>query len=205
MRKFHVDEIIVKLIYKDAENRWYETIGKIERDVGVSGGLSVRYGVRQERTNQQNAVSLEWPKDLGAYVATSSEEIPLFPPTLSGFRSEDGKDFWGKPFSTRGSVRIGQGGDWEGIWKFPNTMNGCSHGVFMIRWRSADPNIRVHSVVAYSAAVVSRSEVKTGIFGYMSGTNCDQPMFKCADAPYRVQGTLLVDVFYELKFWQAAP
>ena len=47
MRKFHVDEIIVKLIYKDAENRWYETIGKIERDVGVSGGLSVRY-VRQE-------------------------------------------------------------------------------------------------------------------------------------------------------------
>jgi pyrimidine deaminase RibD-like protein len=205
MRKFHVDEITVKLIYKDAENRWYETIGKIERDVGVSGGLSVRYGVRQERTNQQNAVSLEWPKDLGAYVATSSEEIPLFPPTLSGFRSEDGKDFWGKPFSTRGSVRIGQGGDWEGIWKFPNTMNGCSHGVFMIRWRSADPNIRVHSVVAYSAAVVSRSEVKTGIFGYMSGTNCDQPMFKFADAPYRVQGTLLVDVFYELKFWQAAP
>jgi len=41
MRKFKVDEIIVKLIYKDAENRWYETIGKIERDVSVSGGLSV--------------------------------------------------------------------------------------------------------------------------------------------------------------------
>jgi pyrimidine deaminase RibD-like protein len=47
MGKFKVDEITVKLIYKDAENRWYETIGKIERDVSVSGGLSVRY-VRQE-------------------------------------------------------------------------------------------------------------------------------------------------------------
>jgi hypothetical protein len=84
-------------------------------------------------------------------------------------------------------------------------MNGCSHGVFMIRWRSADPNIRVHSVATHSTANASRSEAKTGIFGYMSGTNCDQPLFKFADTLYRVQGTLLVDLFYELKFWQAAP
>jgi hypothetical protein len=155
--------------------------------------------------SQESAVPLEWPKDFGAYIATSSEEIPLFPSTLSGFRSEDGKDFWGKPFSTRASVRIFQGNDWEGIWKFPNTKNGCARGVFMIRWRSADPNIRVHSVVEYSAVLASRAEAKTGIFGYMAGTNCEQPMFKFADAPYRVRGTLLVDVFYELKFWQAAP
>jgi hypothetical protein len=51
MRKFKVDEITVKLIYKDAENHWYETIGKIERDVSVTGGLSVRY-VRQKRAKQ---------------------------------------------------------------------------------------------------------------------------------------------------------
>lgn len=51
MRKSQVDEITVKLIYKDAENHWYETIGKIERDVGVAGGLTVRY-VRQGRTKQ---------------------------------------------------------------------------------------------------------------------------------------------------------
>jgi hypothetical protein len=155
--------------------------------------------------SQQSAVPLEWPKDLGAYIANSSEEIPLFPSTLSGYRSEDGKDFWSKPFSTRGSIRIFQGSDWEGIWKFPNTMNGCSHGVFMVLWRSADPNIRVHSVVAYSATVASGSEAKTGIFGYMSGTNCEQQMFKFADALNRLRGTLLVDLFYELKFWQAAP
>jgi hypothetical protein len=153
----------------------------------------------------QQSVSSEWPKEFGAYIATSSEEIPAFPSTLSGFRSGDSKDFWGKPFSTKGSIRISQGNDWEGIWKFPNTMNGCSHGVFMVRWRSADPNSRVHSVATYSAAVASRSEVKTGIFGYMSGTNCEQPMFKFADTLYRTQGTLLVDLFYELKFWRAAP
>jgi hypothetical protein len=51
MRKFHVDEITVRLIYKDAENHWYETVGKIERDVMATGGLSVRY-VRQERAKQ---------------------------------------------------------------------------------------------------------------------------------------------------------
>jgi hypothetical protein len=51
MRKFKVAEITVKLIYKDAENHWYETIGKIERDVMAVGGLSVRY-VRQQRAKQ---------------------------------------------------------------------------------------------------------------------------------------------------------
>jgi hypothetical protein len=51
MRKSKVAEITVKLIYKDAENHWYETIGKIERDVSATGGLAVRY-VRQERAKQ---------------------------------------------------------------------------------------------------------------------------------------------------------
>ena len=48
MRKQGVDDITVALIYKDAENRWYKTIGKIERNVSETGGLSVKY-VRQER------------------------------------------------------------------------------------------------------------------------------------------------------------
>jgi hypothetical protein len=51
MRTQRVDDIIVALIYKDAENHWYKTVGKIERNVSEPGGLSVRY-VRQERTKQ---------------------------------------------------------------------------------------------------------------------------------------------------------
>jgi hypothetical protein len=51
MRKSKVAEITFKLIYKDAENHWYETIGKIERDVSAVGGLTVRY-LRQERAKQ---------------------------------------------------------------------------------------------------------------------------------------------------------
>jgi hypothetical protein len=152
--------------------------------------------------SKQSAVPLEWPKNLGAYIAMTSEGIPLFPSTLSGFRSEDGKDFWNKPFPTKGSIRIFQGKDWDGIRKFPNTVNGCSSGVFMIRWRSADPNVRIKTSATNNAAVASRSRTKPGVFGYMSGTNCDQPLFKFGESS---DGATLVDVYFELKFWQAAP
>jgi len=152
--------------------------------------------------SQQSTIRPAWPEEKGAHIATSGEAIPNFPTTLSGYRSEAGKDFWGKPFSTRGTIRVFQGTDWDGIWKFPNTMNGCSSGVFMIRWRSADPNVLIQSSAVNNAAVESRSQTKPGAFGYMSGTNCDQPMFKFAESS---DGATLVDVYYELKFWQAAP
>lgn len=140
-----------------------------------------------------------WPKNAGVFVATSSETIPPFPRSLSGYRSENNKDFWNQPFTLRGSLRLFGRDVWEGIPHFPDTMNGCSAGVFMVRWRSADPSIAVQSSVRYSSSVPSKT-TGTGVFGYMSGSNCEQPMFKV-----EVAGSRLVDVYYELKFWQAAP
>jgi hypothetical protein len=81
-------------------------------------------------------------------------------------------------------------------------MNGCSAGVFMIRWRSANPEIRVQSSVRYSGNTAAA--VKTGSFGYMTGSNCEQPMFSFGDTT-SANGSNLVDIYYELKFWQAAP
>lgn len=155
-------------------------------------------------TSQQRPARPTWPKQAGAYIAKSSEAIPAFPRELSGYRSEDGKDFWGKPFSVTGTMRVFQGNGWLGIPEFPSTMNGCSSGFFMIRWRSASPNVPVQSSVRYSAAVAGRGDIKTGSFGYMSGTNCEQPMFNFGNERNR-NGATLVDVHYELKFWQAAP
>jgi hypothetical protein len=143
-----------------------------------------------------------WPKDRGEYVVTSSESIPAFPGTLSGYRTENDKDFWDKPFRSRGTVRIFQGNEWQGLSKFPNTMNGCSSGVFMIRWRTSNPNVQVQSSVRYSKD--TSGTTKAGSFGYMSGTNCEQPMFKIEGTRNGDKSTL-VDVYYELKFWQAAP
>lgn len=54
MRKHQVNEITVELIYKDAENHWYKTVGQIERNVSEPGGLSVRY-VQQKRAKQPKA------------------------------------------------------------------------------------------------------------------------------------------------------
>ncbi len=139
---------------------------------------------------------------MGEYTATSSEHIPLFPRTLSGYRSEEGKDFWGNPYVTRGTIRIFSGADWEGLQNFPNTMNGCANGVFMIRWRLSDPGVRVDSTARNSRT--SGGSVTTGAFGYMYETNCDQPLFKFAGTVNKNESTL-VDIFYELKFWHAAP
>ncbi len=156
-------------------------------------------------TSQQRPARPAWPKQAGAYIATSSEAIPAFPRELSGFRSEDGKDFWGKSFSLTGTVRVFQGNGWLGIPSFPSTMNGCSSGFFMIRWRSDSPDVPVQSSVRFSAAVAGRGDIKTGGFGYMSGTNCEQPMFNFGNERNRSNGATLTDVHYELKFWQAAP
>ncbi len=155
-------------------------------------------------TVSQRTVRPSWPKKMGVYISPGSEATPLFPNELSGYRSEDGKDFWGKSFPVRGSIRIFEGKGWQGIPKFPNTMNGCSSGVFMIRWRSSDTSFRVQSSARYSAADVGSSEIKTGTFGYTSSSNCEQPMFNFGDKPAK-DGNTLVDIYYELKFWQAAP
>jgi hypothetical protein len=144
-----------------------------------------------------------WPKKMGVYISTSSDATPLFPDELSGYRSEDGKDFWNKPFPVRGTIRIFQGKGWQEIPQFPNTMNGCSSGVFMIRWRSSDASFHVQSSTGNSSAVASQG-AQTGAFGYMSASNCEQPMFTFGDKPAQ-DGNTLVDIYYELKFWQAAP
>jgi hypothetical protein len=145
----------------------------------------------------QGAVRPPWPEETGAYVAASSETIPNFPEVLSGYRSESNKDFWGNAFDCRGTIRVFDGNGWEGISDFPNTMNGCSAGVFMIRWRSSIPDIPIATTLGYSPEATC-GEAITGSYGYIYGTNCEQPLFK-------VIGASLVDIYYELKFWQAAP
>ena len=171
----------------------------LDTDIGypVLKPFKVAVSDKGQQSNERPA----WPEEHGEYIATSSETIPHFPETLSGFRpAEENKDFWNRPFPVQGLIRLFEGDDWQGIPKFPNTMNDCSDGFFMIRWRSSDPNVGVRSSVRYSSK--SKAKEKTGIFGYMSGTNCEQPMFKFGDA---VNEATLVDVYYELKFWQAAP
>jgi hypothetical protein len=82
-------------------------------------------------------------------------------------------------------------------------MNGCSAGVFMIRWRSASPDVRIVSALGYHYENVIFAR-KTGAFGYMQGHNCEEPMFRFIGTNKRGESGL-IDVYYELKFWRAAP
>lgn len=144
-----------------------------------------------------------WPKKLGVYISRSSDVTPSFPSRLTGFRSQGGRDFWGRSFDSTGSIRVFEGNAWDGIPDFPNTMNHCSDGVFMIRWRSANPDVRIATTVGYSSEVTS-GPTRIGSFGYMSGTNCEEPLFKFSGVRNSNEANL-ADIYYELKFWQAAP
>jgi hypothetical protein len=158
----------------------------------------------------QRAVRSGWPKKDGVYLATSSETIPAFPRVLTGHRPTGDLDYWDNPLTVElhGSVRISQGFGWQGISDdFPMTMNHCSDGMFMIRWRSANPDVLVSSMLAHEINYrypFPGNTVQTGRFGYMQGFNCVQPAFKFLRAINRNKSNL-VDIYYELKFWRAAP
>lgn len=142
-----------------------------------------------------------WPKyqpKEGIYIAKSSETIPNFPSVLSGYRSENNLDYFDNQFPSKGRLRIFQANVWTEIPEFPGWSNRCGEGMFMIRWRSARPDVRIESTMAYSKDMISK--VKTGAFGYMYGTNCEQPWFKLSGKPNE-----MIDIYYEVKFWQAAP
>jgi hypothetical protein len=177
---------------------------KARMRIGIAAGLLVAVfilPVTFSVKSQSRGGRSSWPKKEGVYIATSSETIPPFPRIMSGYRATGNKDYWGNPFSIRGTIRVFEGNDWEVISDFPKTMNGCSAGVFMMRWRSANPNVRIVSALGdhYANVIFMR---KTGVFGYIQGHNCEEPMFKFIDSR---DTSTLVDVYYELKFWQAAP
>ena len=143
-----------------------------------------------------------WPRRMGEFSATSRNRIPSFPLALSGYRSEAGKDFEGKFYPTRGFIRVENGSEWKGLRHFPRTKNGCSSGLFMLRWRLSDPAIHVYSTIDNPRK--STANVATGSYGYMYGSVCDKPEFKFASAS-KPNWSNLVDVFYEVKFWEATP
>jgi hypothetical protein len=77
---------------------------------GIAAGLVAAVLVLVVTSSAESIPSktprLSWPKNRGVYLAKSSESIPTFPRALSGFRSELNMDFWGKPFNSRGTLRI---------------------------------------------------------------------------------------------------
>ena len=120
--------------------------------------------------------------------------IPKFPPALPGFIRVPGRDFWNKPVSERGQVRTFGDGGWQSIRDFPNTMNGCHNGVFLLRWRSSGGPVLSAVGTRFNADFKAP---KASTYGYIYGTNCQKPLFQS------VRSSSINNVMYEVLFFQA--
>ena len=143
--------------------------------------------------------SYQWPVKSfyppRAQTVSTRNQIPKFPLSLPEFVRVPGRDFWNKPINERGQVRTFGNESWQTINQFPNTMNGCHNGVFLLRWRSA--NGPVMSAVGWSTRKADFKASNPASYGFMYGTNCQMPLFKS------VEKSRINNVIYDVFYYQA--
>ncbi len=158
-----------------------------------------------------------WTEGEQVETVDSEDEIPEFPDELVGYSAmPKGTDFWGEPFKSPSSVRVFEGGpadgkedDWTRVENgngdyFPKTMNGCGAGIWLMRWRSNNDDVVVEAGVGYIGDVKVVELSKEGRYGYMQSSNCYEPLFRFKKA-INGNSSSLVDVLYEVKFFEARP
>ncbi|MDA9661460.1 hypothetical protein N9T35_00530 [bacterium] len=129
-----------------------------------------------------------------AVASSTRSAIPQFPASIPEFYRVPGRDFWNNPVSERGQVRTFGDGEWQSIHEFPNTMNGCHNGVFLLRWRSSSGPVL--SAVGTSFSADFRAS-KPSSYGYMYGNNCLKPLFKS------LRSSSINNVMYQVVFFKA--
>lgn len=141
------------------------------------------------------------------FVYPSRQEIPSFPADLSGGWTPlaEGLDFWGGQFKSVGTLRVFQGETmWAKLHEFPASQNGCGNGLFVLRWRSMNPDVTLESGLGFggtSNALISST--REGQYGLVTGSNCHNPVFRFKRA-LNGNSSTLVDILYEVRFWRVA-
>lgn len=134
-----------------------------------------------------------------AFPADNKKSMPKFLTNIEGYQYRPGYSWWGKPIKETGQIRTFGNDTWETIDDFPNSMNGCYNGIFLIRWRSA--NGPVQSAVGFgpmaglgykTVTIASRPST----YGYMYGTNCQLPLFKSAHQ------NQINNIAYQVKYFK---
>jgi len=164
-----------------------------------------------QRKRSQTSPESIWKRGKPVMVVSSASRIPEFPSRWGGYAPmAPGLDFWGQRFKTRGSERVFEGDrEWtrieDGVGnKFPKSMNGCWAGLWLMRWRSSNDEVVVEAAVGYIGDVKVVEYSRDGRYGYMMSSNCYEPLFRFKKA---INGNPsgLVDVLYEIKFFEARP
>lgn len=128
---------------------------------------------------------------------------PPFPDTLDGWEPrEDGE--W------TSSVRVFSGGEWSPVSAegysadFPATMNGCSQGRTLVRWRAVNEGTRIRASWQHATAAegVGMGDALTGERGWMILDGCQVPLFQLVGAGGE---STLADVAVSVKQYTPAP
>lgn len=132
--------------------------------------------------------------------ASKVEPAP-FPSEFPGFRLTSTHDTF---------VRVFDDGRPQVIYDFPATMNGCSQGKFVVRWRTLDPDVPVEFRPVYGGTgpdnliPVDGAESKTSEHGYWESlSSCEQPSWSMRDAGST--DSTLTDITVEYQVWTSAP
>lgn len=134
---------------------------------------------------------------LGQAQAVSwSRPVPRFPIAIPGYSLK------GKAEQTE--TRIFKGGKWEALSPLDQSLAGrCDSWIWIVRWRSRNPEVTVKSALIDTAVPPPYSSVgrsSTGGAGYIWGNACLSPGLKFASA-VNGNGSNLVDIDYEYQVW----
>lgn len=167
-------------------------------------GLLNYFGLNGQ-TLLHKVTTKEWNTEIGIHASNNIADLPEFPTKLKGFQpTKEGTDYFGDKIEQEGTVRV-MAGEWQGIEKFPASMNDCSQGMYMLRWRTSNEQAQVDSGSSYMVEGLNEKDatIVTGNSGYITGTNCEQPFFRFKPADSNSGN--MVDVSYKLMFWKIAP
>lgn len=153
----------------------------------VSAAPLARLGARIpiDPTSLGQAAAVSWPS-----------KVPEFPLAVQGYRL--------KGPAVQTETRIFQSGKWEALDPLNQSLAGrCDSWIWIVRWRSRNPDVTVKSALIDTALPPPYSSVgrsSTGGAGYIWGNACLSPGLKFARA-LNGNGSNLVDIDYEYQVW----
>lgn len=123
-----------------------------------------------------------------------SATVPSFPRSVPGYKLQSRR---------RVTHRVFKGDRWREIYGFPGAfVDTCGERVWIVRWRSANPDVTVSSAVgAIIPRVMTGSISMPGGAGYISGLSCVEPMLRFAGT-LRGNRATLADIYIEWQIWE---
>lgn len=187
-------------------------------DIGAVPDLPTELGRLASSPDPGDFSSLMTPRDVvwdssaGIHTVLTLKEVQPFPDTYGDYNLVTGEvDATGGQFKPTGRIDLNTTGneEWFSVpdgfgGTFAKTSQGCEDGMWMIRWRSKDRHQTVVSSKYYTprGAIIAPSAL--GPYGFMVGSNCEEPLFRIYDEAEGFTGPTEASVEFEIRFWRTS-